>query len=171
MLILTRCTIMTMRSAVNSDSFTRATSVFAVFAAFAARLCWCCFVGWIHNFNYLIFGIVYLLLFKIFVITRWPFFSDSFFCIYFSIQLILYTKFAYDWIRTSWVGKVRTANWATTTTHCLTFAENTRHRGGSITVQLTSCLTGLDSTKQVKLILIQLKQSGWIQTKQTVFSG
>ena len=30
---------------------------------------------------------------------------------------------------------------------------------GSITVQLTSCLTGLDSTKQVKLMLIKHKQS------------
>ena len=29
--------------------------------------------------------------------------------------------------------------------------------GGSITVQLTSCLTGLDLTKQVKLELIQFK--------------
>ena len=30
---------------------------------------------------------------------------------------------------------------------------------GSITALLTSCLTGLDSTKQVNLLLIQLKQS------------
>ena len=38
---------------------------------------------------------------------------------------------------------------------------------GSITVQLTSCLTGLDSTKQVDILLIQHKRSSWIQTKQT----
>ena len=31
--------------------------------------------------------------------------------------------------------------------------------GGSITVWLTSCLTGLDLTKQVKLLLIEHKQS------------
>ena len=37
-------------------------------------------------------------------------------------------------------------------------AKNTYHRG-SITVLLSSCLTGLDSTKQVKLMLIQYKQS------------
>ena len=36
---------------------------------------------------------------------------------------------------------------------------------GSITVQLTSCLTGLDSTKQVKLMVNQQKQSSLIQTK------
>ena len=35
---------------------------------------------------------------------------------------------------------------------------------GSITVQLTSCLTGLDSTKKVNMFLIQHKQSDWIQT-------
>ena len=35
----------------------------------------------------------------------------------------------------------------------------------SITVQLTSCLTGLDLTKQVKLLFIQHKQGSWIQTK------
>ena len=38
---------------------------------------------------------------------------------------------------------------------------------GSITVSLTSCLTGLDSTKQVNMLLIQHQQSSWIQTKQT----
>ena len=32
---------------------------------------------------------------------------------------------------------------------------------------LTSCLIGLDSTKQVNMLLIQRKQSSWIQTKQT----
>ena len=31
--------------------------------------------------------------------------------------------------------------------------------GGSITVQLTSCFTSLESTKQVKMLLIQHKQS------------
>ena len=36
--------------------------------------------------------------------------------------------------------------------------------GGSITVRLTSCLTGLDLTKQVKLMLIHHKQSNRIQT-------
>ena len=40
--------------------------------------------------------------------------------------------------------------------------------GGSISVLLTSCLTGLDSTKQVNLLLIQHKQSSWIQTKLRV---
>ena len=41
--------------------------------------------------------------------------------------------------------------------------ENTHHRGG-ITVRLTSCLTSLDSTKQVKVLLIHHKQSSvlWI---------
>ena len=42
--------------------------------------------------------------------------------------------------------------------------ENTNLRG-SITVQLTSCLTGFDLTKQVKLMLIQQKQSCWNQTE------
>ena len=37
---------------------------------------------------------------------------------------------------------------------------------GMITVWLTSCLTGLDSTKQVNILLIQYKQSRWIGTKQ-----
>ena len=37
----------------------------------------------------------------------------------------------------------------------------------SITVWLTSCLTGLDSTKLVNLFLIQHKQSSWILTSQT----
>ena len=35
-----------------------------------------------------------------------------------------------------------------------------------ITARLTSCLTSLDSTKQVNMSLIQHKQSRWIQTKQ-----
>ena len=35
---------------------------------------------------------------------------------------------------------------------------------GIITVQLTSCLTSLDLTKQVNLLLIQPKHSSWIQT-------
>ena len=38
---------------------------------------------------------------------------------------------------------------------------------GTITVWLTSCLTGLDLTKQVNLLLIQHKQSSWIQTNKT----
>ena len=38
---------------------------------------------------------------------------------------------------------------------------------GSITVPLTSCLTGLDSTKLVNLYLIQHKQSSWILNIQT----
>ena len=33
------------------------------------------------------------------------------------------------------------------------------HQGGSITVVLASCLTGLDLTKQVNLLFIQHKQS------------
>ena len=37
--------------------------------------------------------------------------------------------------------------------------------GESITVQLTTCLTGLDSIKTVKLMLIQHKQCSLIQTK------
>ena len=37
---------------------------------------------------------------------------------------------------------------------------------GSITVQLTSCLIGLDLAKQVSMLLIQHKQSSWIQTSQ-----
>ena len=41
--------------------------------------------------------------------------------------------------------------------------ENTAH-GGSITVWLTSSLTGLDLTKQVKLLLLQRMQSSRIQT-------
>ena len=40
-------------------------------------------------------------------------------------------------------------------------------RSLTITVWLTSCLTGLDSSKQVKLMPIQHKQSSWIQTKYT----
>ena len=40
-------------------------------------------------------------------------------------------------------------------------AENTHH----FTVQLTSCSTILDLTKQVKLMQIQHKQSSRIQTK------
>ena len=42
---------------------------------------------------------------------------------------------------------------------------------GNITVQLTSCLTGLDSTKQVNMLLIQHKQSSWFQTKTNRRSG
>ena len=38
---------------------------------------------------------------------------------------------------------------------------------GSIAVQLTSCLTGLDLTNQVNLLLIQQKQSSSIQTNKT----
>ena len=38
---------------------------------------------------------------------------------------------------------------------------------GSITVRLTSCLTGLDLAEQVNLLLIKHKQSSWIQTSQT----
>ena len=38
---------------------------------------------------------------------------------------------------------------------------------GSITVRLTSCLTGLDSIKLVNLYLIQHKKSIWILTGQT----
>ena len=34
-------------------------------------------------------------------------------------------------------------------------------------LRLTSSLTGVDSTKQLKLMLIQQKQSSWIQTKWT----
>ena len=36
---------------------------------------------------------------------------------------------------------------------------------GSVTVRPTSCLTGLGSTKQVNMLLIQHKQSSQIQTK------
>ena len=43
---------------------------------------------------------------------------------------------------------------------------------GSITVQLNSCLTGLDLTKQVKLLFIQPKQSSRMQEiSRTVFSA
>ena len=38
---------------------------------------------------------------------------------------------------------------------------------GSITVQLTSCLTGLDLAKQVNQLLIKLKQSSRFQTIPT----
>ena len=38
---------------------------------------------------------------------------------------------------------------------------------GSITIWLTSCLTGLDSTKLVNLYLIQHKLNSWILTIQT----
>ena len=37
---------------------------------------------------------------------------------------------------------------------------------GSINVQLTYCLTGLDATKQVYLLLIQHKQSSLIKTNK-----
>ena len=50
----------------------------------------------------------------------------------------------------------------------LQIPENTHFLMGSITVRLTSCLTGLDSTKLVNLYLIQHKQSSWILTGQTV---
>ena len=40
-------------------------------------------------------------------------------------------------------------------------------RRGSITVCLTSCLTGLDSTILVNNYVIQHKQSSWIVTSQT----
>ena len=36
---------------------------------------------------------------------------------------------------------------------------------GSVTVQLTSCLTSLDATKQEKLLIIQHQPNSWIQTK------
>ena len=39
---------------------------------------------------------------------------------------------------------------------------------GSITVRLTSCLIGLDSTKLLNLYLIQHNQSSWILKSQTV---
>ena len=39
------------------------------------------------------------------------------------------------------------------------FPDNTHFVRGSNTVRLTSCLTGLDSTKLVNLYLIQHKQS------------
>ena len=39
--------------------------------------------------------------------------------------------------------------------------------GDSIAVRLTSCFTCLDMTMQVKIFLIQHKQSSWIQTKYT----
>ena len=52
---------------------------------------------------------------------------------------------------------------------CRTPSSDTTNRElspwGSIDVQLTSCLTGLDSVKQVKLLLIQHKQSRWIQNQ------
>ena len=38
-------------------------------------------------------------------------------------------------------------------------------KGGSFTVQLYSCLTGLYLTKQVKLLFIQHKQSSCMQLK------
>ena len=40
-------------------------------------------------------------------------------------------------------------------------------KGRSITVWLTSCLTGLDMAEQVNLLLIKHEQSSWIQTSQT----
>ena len=43
----------------------------------------------------------------------------------------------------------------------------TRFKRGSIIVWLTSCLTSLDWTKEVNLLLIQLKQSSWSQTSKT----
>ena len=41
----------------------------------------------------------------------------------------------------------------------LYYNQRTLTIGGSITVLLTSCLTGLDLTQQVKLLLIKFKQS------------
>ena len=40
---------------------------------------------------------------------------------------------------------------------CMFLSENTHHKG-SITVQLTSCLTGFESTKQMNMLPIQQKQ-------------
>ena len=40
------------------------------------------------------------------------------------------------------------------------FVQRTLTIGGSITVSLTSCLTGLDLTIQVNLLFIQHKESG-----------
>ena len=37
---------------------------------------------------------------------------------------------------------------------------------GTITVWLTTCLTGLDLAKQVNMLLIKHKQSNWIKTSQ-----
>ena len=48
------------------------------------------------------------------------------------------------------------------------YPENTHLlRKGSITEQLISCLTVLDSTKLLNLYLIEHKQSSWILTSQT----
>ena len=45
--------------------------------------------------------------------------------------------------------------------------QRTLTMAGSITLWLTPCLTGLHWTKQLKLLLIQHKQSSWIQTNKT----
>ena len=51
---------------------------------------------------------------------------------------------------------------------CLTIGpENTFIVRRSITVWLTYCLTGLNSTKEVKLLIFFIWQSSWIQTSQT----
>ena len=52
-----------------------------------------------------------------------------------------------------------------------THSENTRHSGKyHITVQLTSCLTGLDLTKQVKLLFIQYMENSWIHTQEVIYT-
>ena len=45
--------------------------------------------------------------------------------------------------------------------------ENTHFVRGSITIRLTSCLTGLDLAKQVNLLTVLIKQNGWILTSHT----
>ena len=50
----------------------------------------------------------------------------------------------------------------------LFIAENTHFLSGSITVLLTSCLNGLDLTKQVNMFLMQHKQISCKQFKQKV---
>ena len=50
----------------------------------------------------------------------------------------------------------------------LEFKLRTLTIGGSISVRLTSCFTGLDLTKQVKLLFMPHKQSSSIQTKNQV---
>ena len=69
----------------------------------------------------------------------------------------------------------RTSAWSCTTSHpriSILPAPQVTNRAEdlfvrrSITVRLTSCLTGLDSIKRVNLFLIQHKQSSWIQTSR-----
>ena len=48
-------------------------------------------------------------------------------------------------------------------THNKLSLQRTLTIGESITVRLTSCLTSLDLTKQVKLLFVQHNQSTWIQ--------